>query len=925
MPLYFLIDTNIWVNELAGTEDDSLIKWLEYLVRNDRIRLLVPGMLMKEWKKQSAIKLKISQDKFNETGKVARQSEGVVSSLDDFMDRMRTKEKRITAMLEKRGTIVESEEVGKETIRRFSSEIAPFHNNTKSNADSLIYFSSVEYIQNNTLPGFVLLTLNSNDFGAPDSPKLNLHPDLIVEGLDIQYFNNLEGCRHAFRSKPGFEEPVTPTAPASPATGVVTILPQKRAGMLEYLYLIMQEIRTQMGFVPCHLLARMTPFKIIDNKKQSYAYYSNYTLHTNNSQLLDFFESISFRTSPRFKKNTEYENTLQNLERLAFVVKQLNHNLVFHISEQTSSRTIDIRPGRKELHCNCMMCSYERMELVNVLERLKHPENENPFDAAFVAALLECNEIACSITIGLVESALREKKMLLYYRLLFHIRWLEQLTYTHQGIVDHARLREWKEVDTDQVFAELMAKGGFWKDCADYFYNQYFEGDLVKDLYEVVHEIREHHSMQLRGGSSNNSNLYNLSARFNEFELFLKGNRMPFFRFSNFSKAFDQYTESIFVSLSLNEYQSSRVEKFNDLIIRQLFHYGSPDIITKLCNRYSRNGIAYHADDAARPVTVMIRNFLRDLPLILALPEDKLPEKSNFRNLFDRCRTLLVLLSVVKFDKQFIRECAGMIYGYLEDRKEKNLGPANELSSFLSTRLRLLDKKEQKKWLLLCIGAKSYQESELLYSFTEENLKGNRLLTTASDFALLKEHLFPKFLKPGSHYSGPVTNLYNTMGEANQKKMRVVVENRLTTEIDFPLFYSSAIQKVIDPEKWLDQYAAHFASMQKTTKRDRVFFLEGDVYLRPLNELVNLYFSLDKDLPLAVVLHYKGSSPYYDWLLDMKNFDYRKFKPIWVSLYTTRYYLKTIFSIPQVRKAVRDWLKTNTHEMIAKYYALYVE
>ena len=68
MPLYFLIDTNIWVNELAGTENDSLVKWLEYLVKNSKIRLLVPGMLMKEWKKQAATKLKVNQDKFSETG-----------------------------------------------------------------------------------------------------------------------------------------------------------------------------------------------------------------------------------------------------------------------------------------------------------------------------------------------------------------------------------------------------------------------------------------------------------------------------------------------------------------------------------------------------------------------------------------------------------------------------------------------------------------------------------------------------------------------------------------------------------------------------------------------------------------------------------------------------------------------------------------
>lgn len=925
MPLYLLIDTNIWVNELAGTENDSLIKWLEYLAKNDKIRLLVPTTLMKEWKKQAATKLKVNKDKFNETGKIARQAEGVVSSLDDYMDRMVDRERRINTLLSQGIQITESEEVDKETMKRFKKEMAPFHNNQKSNADSLIYFSSVEYIKSNNITGFVLLTSNSNDFGSIEAPKINLHPDLAIEGLDIQYYNHLEGCRHSLRSRPGFEIPVTPMAPASSSTGILTVLPQRKAGMLEYLYMILKEIGTQIGFLPCHLLVRITPFKVSDIKKQSYAYYSNYTLITNNSQLLDFFESINFKQAPRFKKNAQYENTPENLEILSYVIKHLNQNLIFHISEQTSARNIDIRPGKKELHCDCLMCTYERMDLIKVLERLKTPGKENSYDAAFVAALLGCYETSSAITIGLVESALGEKKMLLYYRLLFHIRWLEQLTYTRQGIVDYTLLKEWKEVETDAVFADLLAGGGLWKDCADYFYNQYFEGDYVKEVYEVVHAIREHHSMQLRGGNSNNSNLYNLSARFNEFELFLKGNRMPFFGFSNFGKVFDQYAESIFLSLSLNEYQSSRLEKFNDLILRQLINYGSPDVVIKMNNRYVKGEIIYHADDPARPVTRMIRNFLRDLPLIFSMPEDQLPEISHFRDLTIRWRMVLVLLSIVKFDKVFIRECADMIYLYLENQKDKNLGTSNELSSFLSTRLQVLGKKEQKKWLLLCLSTKPYQEGELLYAFSEANLKGTRLLTTASDFESLKVNLFPKFLKPGSHYSGPVTNLYFTMGETNRKKMRVFVESKLRKGLDFNLFYSSSIHKVINPERWLQQYATYFASMQKTSKRDRTFFLEGDVYMRELNELVNLYFSLDKDLPLELILHYKGSSPYYDWLLDMENFDYRKFNPIWTSLYATRYYLKRIFTVPQVRKAVRNWLKTNTHEMIAKYYSLYVD
>jgi predicted nucleic acid-binding protein len=166
MPLYFLIDTNIWINELVGAENDSLIKWLEYLTQNEKIKLLVPATLMKEWKNQAKVKLKISRDKFIETGKIARQSEGVVSSLEDYMDRMNDREKRMTSMLLEGIQIIESDEVNKETMRRYHLDIAPFHLTSKSNADSLIYFSSVEFLKKNGIPGFVFLTSNHTDFGA---------------------------------------------------------------------------------------------------------------------------------------------------------------------------------------------------------------------------------------------------------------------------------------------------------------------------------------------------------------------------------------------------------------------------------------------------------------------------------------------------------------------------------------------------------------------------------------------------------------------------------------------------------------------------------------------------------------------------------------------------------------------------------------
>jgi hypothetical protein len=100
--------------------------------------------------------------------------------------------------------------------------------------------------------------------------------------------------------------------------------------------------------------------------------------------------------------------------------------------------------------------------------------------------------------------------------------------------------------------------------------------------------------------------------------------------------------------------------------------------------------------------------------------------------------------------------------------------------------------------------------------------------------------------------------------------------------------------------------------------------LEAEITFRELSNLINLVFKNNIALPQAFIERMNGISDYYDWLIDMEKFDYKKFNPLWINQYPTKYYLEKIFSFSQIRKMTRNYLKTNHQPTLAYYYSQYV-
>jgi hypothetical protein len=59
-------------------------------------------------------------------------------------------------------------------------------------------------------------------------------------------------------------------------------------------------------------------------------------------------------------------------------------------------------------------------------------------------------------------------------------------------------------------------------------------------------------------------------------------------------------------------------------------------------------------------------------------------------------------------------------------------------------------------------------------------------------------------------------------------------------------------------------------------------------------------------------------SKYYDWLLNIDDFDYNEFDPEWILAYKTEVYFKRIFSSPNLLTYMASYLKKTKHPFLSQ-------
>lgn len=215
----FLVDTCVWLDLAKDSKQASILDVVEELIRRGELGLLVPQLIVDEFKrnrervaKESAKSLSshfhLVKDAIGRVGGDASEVAAVLKHLDNVRHKIPlvggeavARLDRIEALLTKTKPLPLSDSAKLAAAERAVDKRAPFHRNTNAMADSMLVEAYAELVRDRTLSGnrFAFVTHNKNDFSAENAnPKLP-HADIAAcfSKIKSRYFVNLaEALRH---------------------------------------------------------------------------------------------------------------------------------------------------------------------------------------------------------------------------------------------------------------------------------------------------------------------------------------------------------------------------------------------------------------------------------------------------------------------------------------------------------------------------------------------------------------------------------------------------------------------------------------------------------------------------------------------------------------------------------------------------------
>lgn len=914
--MYFLIDTNIFLNMLKEAKDEFSLNTLEAIIIQDKITLLVPEILQKEWTRKKGQTLTQLQKKIKETENITGRTGESLPSMQQLKDRAR----RIDGIIAAGKPFKLTQKVKAATIDVSLEKKAPFHGDkTKSINDALFFFSAVSYLKRKKIDSIYFIT-SDRDFTDEAKTEPVLHRDLLQPGITINYYNSLARCFSYLQQVLGNAKEAT-----EKNLNYQLKVIEKNPNILAYVYDVLKFLKARMEFTPTELLIRIEPFRIRDIK-HPYTNYSLYSLATNNKDLINLFQQIDFRNAPRFKQGTAYKNTKKNLEQLQFITRTLQENLVHHISMTTGVDYVSIELPELP-NCDCPTCLINRLEIARAIKALAADTDKDRLKIAQAYFNLGVYHKAFLIYYENYKAHVANHDLLKSYIELFRLKWSNNILWRAEQTETKSMKTEVDLIDTEERYFQFAASSEFEKQVASLFFQNNVLRSYAESIAETLDKIRDHYRIQLGAGHSSNSNLNRLINLYQELTEYVFQNRLPYTKFTEFATMTAQYMEGLFLSYAMNSRQSSRLEAITSGLLKQLLLFGNADLAVTFFNRFIQQKIRYEIPEGSGDFETATSNYLEHhndtYPLIDQLSKASWEARDNYFRYF---WNILALLSIVDMPQTFIKACGKNILGFLPDISYRDRSRIHHVASFIKSWGPVMGKQWLQKVLQAILDNKELHQFNILSAFSELTEKSrDSYITTDKMYRQLLQLFGEADAMIRGENENALFDLYQAMDKKYRTSLASYIDNLLAEKFNHELFYRACIYDIIKPEpSAFEKYLSCFERPDKNTLgRNQVF---DEVETMPgLNSVINLSLKYKLPLPAEFIIRFKGLSDYYDWLLDMDSFDYALFDPLWILSYNTRYYLAKAFSQKQVVGAVKKYVKTNPHPKLAKYFVLYTQ
>lgn len=926
---YILIDTNCWIElYLQVSEEKNLAQLLKW-EKDGKVKLLYPDTLETEFVRQKRIQLNELKKKI--TGISTATQDEIKKKLKDEYKKVEAKIEKITKVLSKSTKIRNSKKIDAIVGKRYRERLAPFHLQASHN-DAYIYFSTIEYLKKQKITNFVLITKNVKDFGAPGKQNTILHPELLITGIEIQYFTEIGLAVHKLKDELGSDGTSESISDADYTPIFYVGDQEKEKKTIDQVYDALNVYHDQLAFIPTHMLARLHPFKT-NNIRHPEAYHSSFQLNSNNEELMRFLASFKIGKSNAIHLNTaEYKGHEKKAKaKILETFKKLNRNMIHSINGIGSSTFTDILLTRNE-QCLCLRCTYNQFNIHQAFTLLDGNPQESIHETmkqAYMHYQFQQYGTALKLFNHVYENALSKGQHILMFICLTNLKRLSRLISNYGNATDHKTLEVLRKIDTislRQARLSIPLSNPFVNEVIDWIADDNFHGKALENITTTVEKIRDHHATQLNGGFSSNSNLDVLISQFAELDLFLESNFLVFNNYLEFEKVIDRLLEGLFITYSFNSRQDSRIAFINDYLIGRIIMFCNTDNIIKYYNKYHLKSLRYQKNNTSKSeIPAIAKVYFSGLNKLYS--SDEYRSKTYFL-IFDKNRRIINNFLVVFTLAEEAYNFDGILESFFPLLRREEIIQRNEvnaLADLISRKGKYISDPWLKKLLKFAIENKQMHERKIFQAFHNLVLNHNKpiLIKNLDTFTNVQNSFLENCHLCNHAHTEILLPLIPLLSPKFKIEMQELLDKSLVQKFNADLYYMLAIGGLIDYTNHLHKFKELCVRPLGRMEGPVRPFMQGENVLYRLGELLNIYFKYELCTQEIFLEKFKGFSDYYDWILDLDGFNYKKFNPLWILEYQTEYYFRKIFRSAKVKKHLVQFLKSNKHPVLSNLFIQY--
>jgi hypothetical protein len=147
-----------------------------------------------------------------------------------------------------------------------------------------------------------------------------------------------------------------------------------------------------------------------------------------------------------------------------------------------------------------------------------------------------------------------------------------------------------------------------------------------------------------------------------------------------------------------------------------------------------------------------------------------------------------------------------------------------------------------------------------------------------------------------------------------------VIENyfikRLNEKFNLNIYYRAVINDVIDYRPWFDEYVAKVPTVFKDGSFKESMTGEKEDMIFELNQLIQICFKFKIKIPDSM----PPPSTYYEWLINMGDFDEDNFNVFWLNKFRVVTYIEEYKKHQYIKSSVEKFLKSKNDDLIQELY-----